>query len=47
MYTPAPQDRAMLEPTTLTTPITSPPLTWTSFTAPRVSAVSPDWETAK
>ncbi len=44
--TPLPQARAIALPTTLTTPISRPPLRCSSFTAPSVSSVSPDWLTA-
>ncbi len=47
MYTPCPQARAIVLPTTFTTPMTRPPLVWISRTAPSVSAVSPDWLTAR
>ena len=36
----------MALPTALTTPITRPPLRFSSLTAARVSWVSPDWLTA-
>ena len=38
--------RAIVEPTTLTSPMIWPPLRLTSRTANAVSAVSPDWLTA-
>ena len=45
-YTPPSHSRAMALPTALTTPITRPPLRFSSLTAARVSWVSPDWLTA-
>jgi hypothetical protein len=43
---PDPHARAIVLPGVLTMPITVPPLRWISWTAARVSIVSPDWLTA-
>ena len=43
---PPSHSRAIAEPTTLTSPTTRPPLRRISWTASRVSMVSPDWLTA-
>ena len=45
-YTPRPASRAIVEPTTLQRPDTSAPLRFDSLTAARVSAVSPDCDSA-
>ncbi len=42
-YTPCPHSRAIVEPTTLQMPTVAAPCSFASRTAPRVSAVSPDW----
>ena len=44
--TPLPHSRAIALPTTLTAPMTWPPLRRSSWTAISVSSVSPDWLTA-
>ena len=43
---PWPHSRPIALPTTLTAPMTWPPLRLSSWTAISVSIVSPDWETA-